>query len=98
RHLVVSTPPGAMRITEVEAIILRQPAVNEAIADGSQDDLVVRVHTDAGIVGVGEVDSAPEVVKAVIEAPASHVIASGLRHVLIGEDPFEVERLWQKMY
>src|SRR5438105_2041282 len=87
-----------MRITEVEAIILRQPAVNEAIADGSQDDLVVRVHTDAGIVGVGEVDSAPEVVKAVIEAPASHAIASGLRHVLIGEDPFEVERLWQKMY
>jgi L-rhamnonate dehydratase len=87
-----------MKITEVEAIILRQPALDQAIADGSQDDLVVRVHTDAGIVGVGEVDSAPEVVKAVIEAPASHAIASGLRHVLIGQDPLEVERLWQVMY
>ena len=87
-----------MKITEVEAIVLRQPDVNEAIADGSQDDLVVRVHTDAGIVGIGEVDSAPEVVKAVIEAPASHAIASGLRHVLIGEDPLDVERLWQAMY
>src|SRR2546426_12571908 len=87
-----------MKITDVEAIILRQPALNEAIADGSQDDLVVRVHTDAGIVGVGEVDSAPEVVKAVIEAPASHAIASGLRHVLIGQDPIEIERLWEAMY
>lgn len=87
-----------MLITEVEAIILRQPALDQAIADGSQDDLVVRVHTDAGIVGVGEVDSAPEVVKAVIEAPASHFIASGLRHVLVGQDPLDVEGLWQKMY
>ena len=87
-----------MKITEVEAIVLRQPALNEGIADGSQDDLVVRVFTDAGIVGIGEVDSAPEVVKAIIEAPASHAIASGLRHVLIGEDPLDVEGLWQKMY
>ncbi|HEY3059637.1 MAG TPA: mandelate racemase/muconate lactonizing enzyme family protein [Chloroflexota bacterium] len=87
-----------MKITDVEAIILRQPALNEGIADGSQDDLVVRVHTDAGIVGIGEVDSAPEVVKAVIDAPASHAIASGLRHVLIGQDPLEIERLWDAMY
>jgi L-alanine-DL-glutamate epimerase-like enolase superfamily enzyme len=87
-----------VKITDVEAIVLRQPALDQAIADGSQDDLVVRVHTDAGIVGVGEVDSAPEVVKAVIEAPASHAVASGLRLVLLGEDPLDVERLWQKMY
>ena len=32
-----------MKITEVEGIILRQSAVDGAIADGSQDDLVVRV-------------------------------------------------------
>ena len=87
-----------MRITDVEAIVLRQPALNQGIADGSQDDLVVRVSTDAGIVGIGEVDSAPEVVRAVIDAPASHAIASGLRQVLIGEDPLEVEALWHKMY
>src|SRR5215210_1064303 len=87
-----------MRITEVEALVLRQPALDQTIADGSQDDLVVRVHTDAGIVGVGEVDSAPEVVKAVIEAPNSHAIALGLRNVLIGENPLDVERLWDRMY
>ena len=37
-----------MRITDVEAIVLRQPGLDESIADGSQDDLVVRVHTDVG--------------------------------------------------
>jgi L-alanine-DL-glutamate epimerase-like enolase superfamily enzyme len=87
-----------VKITAVEAIVLRQPALNEGIADGSQDDLIVRVHTDAGIVGVGEVDSAPEVVKAAIDAPASHAIASGLRQVLLGADPLETERLWWKLY
>ena len=48
-----------MKITDVEAIILRQPALDDGIADGSQDDLVIRIHTDEGIVGIGEVDSAP---------------------------------------
>jgi L-alanine-DL-glutamate epimerase-like enolase superfamily enzyme len=87
-----------LKITEVEGIILRQSAVDGAIADGSQDDLVVRIHTDEGIVGIGEVDSAPEVVKAVFDAPNSHYIATGLRHVLIGQDPLDIEGLWRRMY
>jgi L-rhamnonate dehydratase len=87
-----------VKITEVEAIILRQPVVDAAIADGSQDDLIVRVHTDEGIVGIGEVDSAPEVVKAVYDAPDSHYIATGLRHVLIGQDPLDIEGAWRRMY
>ena len=87
-----------MRITDVEAIVLRQPEVDEGIADGSQDDLVVLVHTDEGLVGIGEVDSSPEVAQAVIEARGSHAVAHGLRELLIGEDPLDVERLWQKMY
>jgi L-alanine-DL-glutamate epimerase-like enolase superfamily enzyme len=87
-----------VRITEVEAVILRQPALDDAIADGSQDDLVVLVHTDEGITGIAEVDSAPEAVQAVINAPGSHAIANSLRQLLVGEDPFDIERLWQKMY
>jgi L-rhamnonate dehydratase len=88
-----------MIITDVEALLLRQPdAVDTGIADGSQDALVVRVHTDAGIVGIGEVDSMPWVVKAIIEAPPAHQIASGLRSLLVGEDPLEIGRLWQRMY
>lgn len=88
-----------MRITDVEALLLRQPgAVNAEIADGSQDALIVRVHTDEGIVGVGEVDSLPAVVKAAIEAPPSHSNASGLRALLVGHDPLQIEELWRRMY
>jgi L-rhamnonate dehydratase len=87
-----------VRITDVEAIVLRQPEVDEGIADGSQDDVVIVVHTDDGLVGIGEVDSSPEVVRAVVEARGSHAVAHGLRELLVGEDPLEVERLWHKMY
>lgn len=87
-----------MKITDVEAVILRQPVLDDAIADGSQDDLVVLVHTDEGITGIGEVDSAPEAVRAMINAPGSHAIANSLRDLLVGEDPLDVERLWHKMY
>ena len=87
-----------MKITDVEAIVLRQAVVNEGIADGSQDDLVVRIHTDEGITGIGEVDSSPELVQALVQAPSSHAVAVSLRDVLIGEDPLDVERLWHKMY
>ena len=87
-----------MRITDVEAIVLRQQSVDEGIADGSQDDLVVLVHTDEGITGIGEVDSAPEVVAALVEGNGSHAVAIGLRELLVGEDPLDVERLWRKMY
>jgi L-alanine-DL-glutamate epimerase-like enolase superfamily enzyme len=87
-----------VQITDVEAIVLRQPAVNAAIADGSQDDLVVRIHTDEGLVGIGEVDSAPEAVRAIVSAPNSHAVAASLRGLLVGEDPTDVEGLWERMY
>jgi L-rhamnonate dehydratase len=87
-----------MKITDVEAVVLRQPVLDDGIADGSQDDLVVLVHTDEGITGIGEVDSAPEAVRALVHAPGSHAIANSLRALLVGEDPLDPERLWQKMY
>jgi L-alanine-DL-glutamate epimerase-like enolase superfamily enzyme len=86
-----------MRITNVEAIYLRQDQVRER-CDSGQDALIVRVSTDAGITGVGEVDSSPLAVKGAIEGPFSHTITCGLRELLIGEDPFETEYLWYKMY
>ncbi len=88
-----------MRITKVEAILLRSHGpVDTSIGDGSQDGLLVRVHTDEGIVGFGEIDSSPSVAKAIIEAPASHKICSGLAALLVGENPLEIGRLWEKMY
>ena len=87
-----------MQITDVEAVVLRQAAVDEGIADGSQDDLVILVSTDEGITGIGEVDSAPEAVQALVHQRGSHAVATGLRDALIGEDPLDVERLWERMY
>jgi len=86
-----------MKITDVETIIVRLPQI-EAKCDGTQDGLLIKIHTDAGLVGIGEVDSSPEVAKAIFDAPFSHTIASGLRALLVGEDPRDVERLWEKMY
>ena len=96
----VVCPPVAenkMRITKVEPIILRLPHVTEAV-DGTQDDLLIRIETDEGIYGWGEVDSSPEVARAIVEAPTSHGIAHGLRQVLLGRDPFDIEQLWRDMY
>ena len=86
-----------MKITQVEALYLRLPEIDDR-CDGTQDTLIVRVHTDAGIIGVGEVDSSPLVAKAIIEAPMSHFIAKGLASCVIGENPLEIDLLWQKMY
>src|SRR6516225_7072281 len=86
-----------MKITRVEAIPLRLPEVNER-CDGSQETLIVKVHTDAGILGVGEVDSAAHVAKAIIEAPLSHKISRGLAECVVGQDPFEIDRLIHRMY
>jgi L-alanine-DL-glutamate epimerase-like enolase superfamily enzyme len=86
-----------MKISRVVAIHLRLPEVNER-ADGSQETLIVKVHTDAGISGVGEVDSSSLVAKAIIEAPLSHKICRGLAECVLGQDPIEIDRLIHRMY
>src|SRR5438270_8371602 len=86
-----------MKITRVEAIPLRLPEVTER-CDGSQETLVVRLHTDEGLVGVGEVDSSAHVARAIIEAPLSHKICRGLAECVVGQDPFEIDRLVHRMY
>ncbi|MDR3619122.1 MAG: mandelate racemase/muconate lactonizing enzyme family protein [Paludisphaera borealis] len=86
-----------LKITSVEAIYLRLPQVKEQ-CDSGQDALIVKITTDAGITGYGEVDSNPMAAKGCIEGPFSHTATTGLGHVLIGEDPLRTEYLWQKMY
>lgn len=86
-----------MKITQLICQVLRIPNVQAKTAS-SQDSVLVRIRTDSGLEGIGEADSSPEIVKACIDAPFSHNIACGLRKLLIGENPLETERLWQKMY
>ncbi len=86
-----------MRITNIEAIPLRIPDQNSDIADGIQDDIIVRVETDEGITGVGEADSMPLAVKGIVEAWSSWPHSRGLKDILVGEDPLNVEMCWEKM-
>lgn len=86
-----------MKITHVDPIILRLPQVTEDV-DGTQDDLLIHIQTDEGLDGWGEVDSSPEVARAVVDAPTSHGICHGLRHLLVGRDPFDIEELWHLMF
>src|SRR5437667_5379009 len=86
-----------MKITRVEPIHLRLPEVTGR-CDGSQETLIIKVHTDAGIIGIGEVDSSSLVAKAIIEAPLSHKICRGLADCVLGQDPFEIDRLIHRMY
>lgn len=85
-----------MKITEIICQILRV-GTTAAKTASCQDAVIIRVRTDTGLEGIGEADSSPEVVKAIVDAPFSHNIAAGLRHLLIDENPLEIERLWQKM-
>ncbi len=86
-----------IKITNVEGLYLRLPQIRER-TDSSQDALIVRVTTDAGITGYGEVDGCPSVAKAVIDAPLSHSRVRGLREILVGEDPVDTGRLWDLMH
>lgn len=87
-----------MKITKLEAIPLRVRQVDTTANDGAQETVIVKVHTDAGITGLGEVDASPHMIKAVLEAPSSHNWSLSFQDLLIGENPLDVERLWDKMY
>ncbi len=85
-----------MRITNVEPIVLMAP-VKEPWRIGtavftSMNSVLVRVDTDEGISGYGEcmVRFAPEAAAAIVEKI--------LKPVAVGQDPFHVELIWDRMY
>jgi L-rhamnonate dehydratase len=93
-----------MKITDVEAIILESPYENRA-PEGSEEAagvkhcLLLKVSTDEGITGWSDVETAPHVGAAAVSAPPSGIEAfDGLRTLVVGEDPFDMERLWDKVY
>ncbi|RAJ93228.1 L-alanine-DL-glutamate epimerase-like enolase superfamily enzyme [Larkinella arboricola] len=93
-----------MKITDVEAFILESPYKYQAPEDseearGVKHCLLLKVSTDEGLVGWSDVETAPHVGVAVVNAPESGSgVFEGLRALVIGEDPFDVERLWDKIY
>ncbi|HHX45702.1 MAG TPA: mandelate racemase/muconate lactonizing enzyme family protein [Chloroflexi bacterium] len=76
-----------MKITEIKTYLMDagQP---QSTSWSSRNWLFVKVFTDEGIYGVGEASGWPRVVETAIK---------DLTPLLIGEDPFHIEKLWQKM-
>ena len=87
-----------MKITRIDCHVLLVPDYDPEACSSAQDDLVVEVHTDAGIVGIGETDTNPWVARACIQALGSHCMGLGLEEMLIGCDPLQPEAIWQKLY
>ncbi len=88
-----------MRVTDIECHVLLVPDLDTGATSSAQDEIVVLVHTDEGITGVGETDVNPWIARACIEAPSTHTMGLGLRDMLIGEDPLgDPEALWEKLY
>ena len=86
-----------MKITKVEPICLRIPKW-EAPCEWGDDAFLVKVYTDEGIVGLGESDTSTTVARAMVEAPESNLYCGGLSRLLLGENPLEIQKLWDKMY
>lgn len=85
-----------MQITDVTTLKLRY-AMDVPMADAvhympERTLLIVLVHTDAAIVGMGECAAYGGSLESM-----GAVVLGDLRPSLLGEDPFRIERLWSKM-
>ena len=87
-----------MKITKIETHVLLDAGYDAAACSSAQDDIVVLVHTDEGITGIGEVDTNPWVAQAMIHARGTHVLGLGLEEMLLGQNPLVPEALWDRMY
>jgi L-alanine-DL-glutamate epimerase-like enolase superfamily enzyme len=101
-----------MKITDIEAIVLVWPPPEKHFWTalrpiGRINELLVRVHTDEGIVGIGEAHSAgmpfPGIYRQDAQGKihaegASKIVVEVLKPLLLGEDPRNNERLWDKMF
>jgi L-alanine-DL-glutamate epimerase-like enolase superfamily enzyme len=68
-------------------------------AHGVRFIALLKISTDEGITGWSDIETQPHVARAILDAPSGGQIGfEGLRSALVGEDPLERERLWQKMY
>lgn len=77
-----------MKITEVRTYLMHAN-VQGSSGWRARNWLFIKVFTDEGIYGVGEASGWPRVVETAVQDLAS---------IVIGEDPFQIEKIWQKMF
>ena len=87
-----------MKITDIECHVLLVPDVRTDATSSAQDDIVVFIHTDEGITGIGESDVNPWIARACIEAPSTHSMGLSLKEMLLGENPLNTAKIWKKLY
>src|SRR5215208_4214262 len=97
-----SATGSPMKITRVESITVRvplKPGMTMKTAHGEHVDsnyVIVRVHTDVGIVGLGEATVGPRW-NGENAAGCKAVIDEFLAPLVAGADPFDRTRIRQKM-
>lgn len=91
-----------MKITRLETIPIKIPLKKEFVirsgrggAHSVSPFLLVRIHTDEGLVGVGEASCTPRW-SGEDQFTAQHLIRTYLEPMLVGEDPTNVEELTAK--
>jgi L-alanine-DL-glutamate epimerase-like enolase superfamily enzyme len=84
-----------MKITKVEvfpvAIPYPEPYKVASRAKPAQPDVIVKVHTDEGLVGLG--DAVPRPYEGSTQAVATMALVNELGPAIIGQDPLQIERL-----
>src|SRR5262245_42173001 len=84
---------GEFLVSPLSALSGRSPASDEffvGLRGGPSYAVLVRIATDAGIYGLGSVG--------VGSGAAAYVLEHHLKPLLVGQDPFDVELLWESMF
>lgn len=94
-----------MRITDVEAFLLRgqstyhAPQGGEEASDPGDWQMLMKVSTDEGLTGWADVETFAPAALAVVRGPSAGITGfKSLRDLLVGEDPRDIRRLWDKMF
>src|ERR1035437_8287761 len=87
-----------MKIQKIECLQLRSPHASPDDCDGAVDTAVIRITADNGVYGLGETDAPPNVMAALLETPTAHIWSRSVSEILLGQNPLEVEALWDKLY
>lgn len=78
-----------MKITDIKTYLVNANESDHTSRPRGRNWLFVKIFTDDGVTGVGEGGGWPVVVAKAIEE---------LTYFLVGENPFEIERLWLRLY
>jgi len=87
-----------MTIKRVACDVLKATSAAAASCENAQDNALVEIESASGLVGWGEVESNPWVIKALIEAPGTNSFNQPLAHRLAGRTFTHPTEAWDFLY